>query len=73
MRPYDSMLDTIKAHIQQQPLTVLVTHWWEYFRDGKPDDQFIAVLHSLADYLHSAPDIKVIPFSAVARKEVQLN
>jgi hypothetical protein len=65
-RPYVSMLDTIKSHIQQQPLTVLVTHWWEYFRDGKPDAPFIAVLHALADYLHCEPGVRVIRFSDVS-------
>ena len=63
MRPYDSMLDTIKAHIERQSLTVLVTHWWEYFRDGQPDEPFIAVLHRLADYLHSKGDVDVVSFS----------
>src|SRR4051812_40940155 len=51
LRPYRTMLDGIKARIQQQSLTVLVTHWWEYFRDGRADEPFIAVLHPVADYL----------------------
>ena len=62
-RPYDTMLDTIKSHIERQQLTVVVTHWWEYFRDGQPDEPFIAVLHSLAQHLSSDPDIKVITFA----------
>src|SRR5206468_11154776 len=65
-RPYESMLETIKAHIQRQRLTVLVTHWWEYFRSGQPDEAFIAVLHKLADYLHETPGLKVIAFSDLA-------
>jgi hypothetical protein len=71
LRPYESMLDTIKAHLQQQPLTVLVTHWWEYFRDGQPDEAFIAVLHSLADYLLSEPNVRVIRFSELDRQQLE--
>jgi hypothetical protein len=66
-RPYDTMLDTIKSRIQRQQLTVLVTHCWEYFPNGQPDELFISVLHSLADYLASAPDLKVITFSDSAQ------
>ena len=73
MRPYDPMLETIKAQIQQRKLTVLVTHWWEYFRGGKADNAFIAVLHSLAVYLHQQTDLKVISFSELARENLPLN
>src|SRR5882762_5181440 len=73
MSPYDSMLETIKAHIQQHQLTVLVTHWWEYFREGEPDNPFIAVLHSLAEYLQQQAELKVISFSELARANVPLN
>jgi hypothetical protein len=47
-------------------LTVLVTHWWEYYRNGQPDESFIAVLHELADYLAGQNDIKVISFAQLA-------
>ena len=67
------MLETIKAHIQQHQLTVLVTHWWEYFREGEPDNPFIAVLHSLAEYLQQQAELKVISFSELARANVPLN
>lgn len=73
MRPYDTMLETIKTHIQQHQLTVLVTHWWEYFREGEPDEPFIAVLHTLADYLKNEPDLKVVSFSELTRATVRLN
>jgi hypothetical protein len=45
---------------------VLVTHWWEYFRSGEPDEGFINVLHQTADYLASHPDICVTSFDALA-------
>ena len=67
------MLDTIKGHIRRHQLTVLVTHLWEYFREGKPDEAFIAVLHSLADYLQNEPDLKGIAFSDLKRASVPLN
>ena len=67
------MLETIKAQIQQHQLTVLVTHWWEYFREGEPDQKFITVLHSVAEYLQSESDLKVISFSELARSDVPLN
>jgi hypothetical protein len=72
-RPFDTMLDTIIRHIQSQPLLVLVTHWWEYFPDNKPNEQFIGVLDALAEYLGNTPEIKVISFDDVARFEVPLN
>src|SRR5262249_28348270 len=49
-RSFDSMFDEITRCIGRQQLTVLVTHWWEYFRDGNPDEEFIRVLHQTADY-----------------------
>jgi hypothetical protein len=67
-RPLDSMLASVQRAIQRQKITVLVTHWWEYFRNGEPNESFIGVLHQLADQLASDPEIVVIPFSALAGK-----
>lgn len=61
-RPYDTILEGVKANIQSQTLTVLLTHWWEYFRENKPDQALIDILHRTADYLANDPDIKVISF-----------
>ncbi len=60
------ILPAVKAAINQQRITVLVTHWWEYFRDGRPDEPFIQVLHDTAAYLASHPDISVIGFDDLA-------
>jgi hypothetical protein len=65
-RPTDSMLVSIQQAISRQQLTVLVTHWWEYFRHGRPDEPFIRALHRTADYLASRPDIRVISFDELA-------
>jgi hypothetical protein len=67
------MLDTVKNAVQQSQLTVLVTHWWEYFREGKADDAFISVLHEVADYLASEKDVRVVSFRDVADGSVSLN
>ncbi len=62
-RPYEKILNTIRQQIQQRQLTVLVTHWWEYFRERKPDEEFIGLLHETAEYLASDREIKVLRFS----------
>jgi hypothetical protein len=72
-RSYSLMLQEIERSIASRRLTVLVTHWWEYFRDGTPDDAFIDVLHRTAEYLANRNDIKVVSFDDVADKKVALN
>jgi hypothetical protein len=67
-RCYETMLESVKKAVQRQQLTVLVTHWWEYFRSGRPDDEFIGILHAVADWLASAPDIQVITFDQLAER-----
>jgi peptidoglycan/xylan/chitin deacetylase (PgdA/CDA1 family) len=65
-RSYSSMLGSITHYVNRQHLTVLVTHWWEYFRDGKPDELFIESLHETAEYLATQPGLKVISFEDLA-------
>ena len=72
-RSYDKMLQGILAHIQRQQVTVLVTHWWEYFRAGVPDDTFIDFLHETAHYLANNPNLKVISFSELVSGRIRLN
>ena len=66
-RQRDQILNQIKSALANSPLTVLVTHWWEYFPHGKPDNEFIAVLHQTAKYLASRSDVKVVGFDDLAR------
>jgi len=54
-------------------LTVLVTHWWEYFRDHRVDEPFIDFLHETASYLATSPDIKVISFADLVNGHIPLN
>jgi hypothetical protein len=72
-RDYGSMLDEIIRSVNSRQVTVLVTHWWEYFSNGKPNEDFIRVLHQTADYLASREDIRVISFADLAKKGMELN
>lgn len=64
-RPFDAMRETIARAIARQKVTVLVTHWWEYFRGGAANERFVRVLHDTADYLASQPDVCVTTFEAL--------
>jgi len=61
-RPRHEILGAILRCVETRPLTVLVTHWWEYFRGGEPDGPLINVLHGTADCLSRRKDIKMISF-----------
>lgn len=72
-RDFSHMHDEIVRAIGNRRLTVLVTHWWEYFPDGKPNERFINLLHQTADYLSSQSDIKVISFADLTQRSLELN
>ncbi len=72
-RSYPQILDRIKESIDGQQVTVLVTHWWEYFRDQTPDLPFISVLHETAAYLASRKDVQVISFNDLTTNKISLN
>ncbi|HEY2328954.1 MAG TPA: DUF2334 domain-containing protein [Verrucomicrobiae bacterium] len=72
-RPYATMLDEVKKSVLSRQLTVLVTHWWEYFDGGKPDEPFIQVLHETADWLAREPEVKVVSFDDLAEGKVRVN
>lgn len=65
-RPPDTILPAIKAAIARQRVTVLVTHWWEYFRGGVVDTRFLRALHDTASYLAAQRDVCVTTFAALA-------
>ena len=71
-QPYDTMLERVTAAIGKNRLTVLVTHWWEYFRNNQPDRPFIDVLHQTAKYLAHQPSIEVVSFADVLAGRVPL-
>jgi len=66
-RPLGTMLEQLKRSVESRRLTVLVTHWWEYFHQQVPNKPFLEVLHATAEYLGSRSDIQVISFEQVAR------
>jgi predicted deacetylase len=70
-RPRETMLQTVKDAVENSQLTVLVTHWWEYFRDSRPDELFIRQLHETAAYLANDPAIRVISFGDLAQGSSQ--
>jgi hypothetical protein len=72
-RDYRTMLDGIIRHLDGQGLTVLVNHWWEYFRDGQADEAFISILHETFDYLLDQRDISLIAFDDLANGKVPFN
>ena len=72
-RPLETMLDEVKRSIESRQVTVLVTHWWEYFRGGKADEAFIRVLHQVADFLADDPEIEVIAFDDLIERRLRLN
>jgi len=69
-RSYPTMLESVKKQVESQRLTVLVNHWWEYFRDGKPDTPMIGILHATAEWLASNPNVRVISFDDLAALDV---
>jgi hypothetical protein len=71
-RPCATMLEEVKQAVTSRRVTVLVTHWWEYFRNEKPDEAFIRILHETAAWLANEPDIKVVSFDDLAEGAVAL-
>ena len=72
-RPREDMLASVRQAVGKGKLTVLVSHWWEYFRGGSPDDGLIGVLHEVAGWLASCPDLRVVSFRDVAGGAVPIN
>ena len=65
-RPHAGMLASVRGAVEGATLTVLVSHWWELFRGGKPDDELIGVTHEVAAWLGSRPDVRVVSFHDLA-------
>ena len=71
--PLGEMLDDIRSIIARNRVSVLVTHWWEYFPNGKPHDEFISVLHETAAHLASRSDVRVLKFDDLLEGGIPLN
>jgi hypothetical protein len=72
-RAAETILPAIQATIEERNLTVLVTHWWEFYRDGEPDHKMIKALHDTAGYLGSRSDLKVVSFADVVEGKVPID
>ncbi len=72
-RRAEEILPDIQRCLERQRLTVLVTHWWEYFPDGREDAAFIGALHETAAHLASRRDVRVITFGDIANGNISLN
>jgi hypothetical protein len=71
-RSYGTMLEMVRKHISARSLTILVTHWWEYFRGNQADEPFIGLLHEVAEYLASSQELKVASFAELASGAIPL-
>lgn len=72
-RPVAGMVDAVRSAVRAQRLTVLVTHWWEYFPDGQPDEALLAALHETLEWIERDPDVRVVSFRDVAAGRVPLD
>ncbi len=70
--PYDAMFANVRRAVESSSLTVLVTHWWEYFRNGTADEPFINVLHEVAAWLGEQRDVRVVSFSDIANGDIRI-
>lgn len=64
------ILPAIQRQVLSRSLTVLVTHWWEYFYEGERNAPFIQALHDTCEWLGSREDVRVISFEEAARMYV---
>jgi len=72
-RSFSQALQGIVHCMQTNQVTVLVTHWWEYFRSGQPDEPFIDFLHETLRHVANRADVKIISFDELAAGEIPLN
>ena len=71
-KTFSHALQGIVHCVERNHLTVLVTHWWEYFHTGRPNQPFIEFLHETLRHLTSRSDVKIISFDDLADGRIQL-
>jgi hypothetical protein len=71
-RTFSRALQGIVYWIDRSPVTVLVTHWWEYFRSGEPDEPFIDFLHETMRHLAKRSDVRIVAFDDLLSGEISL-
>jgi hypothetical protein len=72
-RSFSTALQGIVHCLERSVVTVLVTHWWEYFRTGEPDEPFIDFLHETLRHLARRPDVKIVSFDDLISGGIALN
>jgi Uncharacterized protein conserved in bacteria (DUF2334) len=72
-RDTSAMMAAVEKAVLGSKLTVLVQHWWEFFRGGVADEELIGVLHQLAGWLSSRDDVRVVSFEDVASGAVPIS
>jgi hypothetical protein len=72
-KSFSRALQGIVQCLQTNQVTVLVTHWWEYFRTGEPDEPFIDFLHETLRHVAKRSDLKVISFDDICSGKIRLN
>lgn len=64
-----TMLADIEREIDSRELTVVVSHWYEYYdADGRERTAHVDVLHALAERLAARRDVRVTTFDELAGK-----
>ncbi|HLH56513.1 MAG TPA: DUF2334 domain-containing protein [Verrucomicrobiae bacterium] len=71
-RSFSRALQGIVHCLEHNRITVLVTHWWEYFRSGEPDDPFIDFLHETLRHLSKRSDVQLITFGDLVSKRIPI-
>jgi len=62
------MLAAIEREIDSRELTVIVSHWYEYYdADRRERTELVRALHDVAELLASRRDVQVTTFDALAR------
>lgn len=63
------LLSSVQAGVKKNSITVITSHWHEFFPDGKENIERLRAWHSVADWLHKEK-ITALTFSQLAAKEV---
>lgn len=71
-RTFSRALQGIVHCVERNEVTVLVTHWWEYFRTGEPDEPFIEFLHETLRQLANRSDVRMISFDELLDSNIAL-
>jgi hypothetical protein len=72
-RTFSRALQGIVYSLERNQVTVLVTHWWEYFRSGDPDEPFIEFLHETLRHLAKRSDVRIVSFDDLISAGIALD